>query len=83
MSKFKQVAWVVVGVTIVYIMLGIFIKFLADTTISVNQELAAAHNMSNYPGASDFLLAAPWLLYIVPAALGIIAIIVILKRREF
>lgn len=82
MSKVKQVAWVIIGVSLVYVMLAIFIKFIADTTVSVNQELAAAHNMSQYQGTSDFLLASPWILYIAPAVIGIIAIVVILKRRE-
>lgn len=81
MSKFKQIAWVIVGVSIVYVMLAIFIKFLADTTVSVNQQLAATSNMAQYQGTSGFLLASPWILYMAPACLGIIAIVVILKRR--
>lgn len=82
MSKFKQVVWVIIGVSIVYIMLAIFINFLADITVSVNADLAAAHNMSQYEGTSGFLLATPWILYIAPAVIGIIVIVVLLKRRE-
>jgi len=81
-SKFKQVIWVILGVGMLYAMLAIFIKFLADTTVSVNQELAATSNMAAYPGTSDFLLASPWVLYIAPAVIGIITIVVVLKRRE-
>lgn len=80
MSKTRAIAYVVMGITMVYLMLAVFIKFLSDTTVSVNAELAAAHNMSNYPGTSGFLLSTPWILYFAPALLGIILIVVILKR---
>lgn len=80
MGKFKSIVWVMIGVGIVYVMLAIFIKFIADTTVSVNQALVAAHNMTQYEGTSGFLLATPWILYIAPAVLGIILIVVILKK---
>lgn len=80
MGKFKAVMWVIIGVGIVYVMLAIFINFLADITVTVNQALDVAHNMTQYEGTSGFLLAAPWILYIAPAVLGIILIIGILKK---
>lgn len=82
MSKFRQVAWVIAGVTLLYVMLAIFIDFLAGITVSVNQALDVAHNMTQYEGTSGFLLATPWILYIAPAVIGIISIVVILKRKE-
>lgn len=81
MSKPRMILLVVMGISLVYVMLSVFIKFLADTTVSVNAELAAAHNMTQYPGASGFLLASPWILYFAPAAIGIVLIVLILKRK--
>lgn len=82
MGKAKSIMWVIVGVGMVYAVLAIFIRFLADTSVSVNADMAAAHNMAQYPGASDFLLAIPWIAYILPAVIGIAIVVYILKRKE-
>jgi len=82
MSKAKSIALLVAGITICYIMLALFIKFLADTALTTNATLAAGSNMTNYPGTSGFLLSTPWVLYFVPAIIGIIWLVVILKRRS-
>lgn len=80
MGKAEAIVWVMIGVGMMYAMLAIFIKFIADTTVTVNQALDVAHNMTQYEGTSGFLLATPWILYIAPAILGIILIVVILKK---
>ena len=80
MGKAKAIVWVIIGVGMLYALLAIFINFLAGVIVSVNQDLDVAHNMSLYEGTSDFLLATPWILYIAPAIIGIIVIIVILKK---
>lgn len=82
MSKGKQVLMVIGGVVLIYIVVSVFIVFLANTAVSVNTSMAAAHNFSNYPGFSGFLLSCPWLLYVIPAVGGIIWIILILRRRD-
>lgn len=79
MSKAKQVILVIAGVVMLYIIVSVFIVFLSDTSVSVNAELAATTNLSNYSGLSEFLLASPWIMYVAPAVVGIIAIIGILK----
>lgn len=82
MSKPRMIAYVIVGVAALYLMLAVFIRFLADTTVSVNAELAAGSNMTQYPGTSGFLLATPWILWFAPAVLGIVLIVIILKRKN-
>lgn len=82
MGKFKAIVWVMIGVGMVYVMLAIYINFLADITVSVNQALDVAHNMTQYEGTSSFLLSVPWILYAAPSVLGIILIVTILKRKE-
>ncbi len=80
-GKVRQIIFVIGAVILMYIPLSIFINLLADTTVTVNQTLNAAHNMAQYEGTSGFLLAAPWLLYFAPFGLGLILIIGILRRR--
>lgn len=82
MSKAKQIILIIVAITLLYVVLGIFIKFLSDQSISTNQALDAAHNMAQYPGTSDFLLAIPWIMYFVPAVIGIVWVVIVLKKEE-
>jgi len=82
MTKFKAIALLILGIGGCYVVLAIFIKFLADQTVSTNATLAASSNMAAYPGTSGFLLSTPWVLYFVPAIIGIIWLVVILKKRE-
>ena len=81
MSKAKSIALLVAGITICYIVLAIFIKFVADTALTTNATLHAGSNMTQYPGTSGFLLSTPWLLYFVPAIIGIVWLVIILKKR--
>ncbi len=81
MSKPRQIIYIIIAITILYVFLSVFVVFLADTTVSVNNQLAVAHNgMVAYPGSSDFILAVPWIMYIAPAVVGIIAVVVVLKE---
>lgn len=47
---------------------------------SANATMAATSNMSNYPGTSDFMVASPWLAYLMVNAIGVIVVIMILRR---
>lgn len=80
MNKEKAILVIVVGVIIAYIAVIVVVPWLADITVSVNTTLAGAHNMSQYPGTSEFLLASPWILYPMPAVLGLIAVVIVLKK---
>ena len=82
MEKFKQIFYVVIGTLLCEGVILIFIKFLSDTTISVNATLMGAHNMTRYPGTLGFLLSTPWILYFVPAVIGIVLVVLILKRQS-
>lgn len=82
MSKAKSIMYVFIGVVMVYATLAVFAVFLSERTVSVNAEIAAAHNMSQYPGTSGFLLSVPWIMWFIPAVLGIILIVIIMKRGD-
>jgi H+/Cl- antiporter ClcA len=82
MGKLKTVAIIILSVLGCYGVLAVFISFVSDQTISTNQALVAAHNMAQYPGTSRFLLSVPWILWFVPAVIGIVLIVVVLRRQE-
>jgi len=58
------------------------VPFLADITVTVNTTLNASSNMSLYPGTSGFLLATPWIMYFIPNVIGVIVVIMILRRQD-
>lgn len=82
MNKLKSVILLILATAGCYVVLALFINFLAERTVATNTALAAAHNMSQYPGTSGFLLYVPWLMYFVPGVIAIIWLVVILKRKE-
>ena len=79
MNKWGAVISIVVMVTLCYLLLLVTMPILVDTTVAVNTTLNSTSNMSLYPGTSGFLLASPWILFFVPAVLGIAAIVVVLR----
>lgn len=80
MNKIGQVTIVVVVVGILYLLLLAVMPVLTGVAATANATMAATSNMSNYPGASEGLIAAPWVLWFVPGAIGMIAVVVILKQ---
>jgi len=81
MKKATTIIGIMFAMGILYALLLVFMPFLADTAATVNMSMNASHNMSNYPGASETMLASPWLLMFVPAIIGIIYVVIVLKKK--
>ena len=81
MNKFMSVVIVVVVVIAAYLFLLVALPVLTDAVSTANTTMAASSNMSNYPGTQEFTLATPWIMFFLPGALGIGAIVVILKIK--
>lgn len=81
MNKVGPVAIVVGMIIAAYLLLLVVMPVLVDFSIAANTTAAASSDMSRMPGASETLIAAPWVLLFVPAGIGMIVIVVILKRR--
>ena len=79
MNKLLAIGITIGIVVILNLIMLIVVPFLADIAATSNATMAATSNMSNYPGASEVLLAAPWWLYVALNALGIVSIVVILR----
>jgi len=54
--------------------------WINDLASTANTTMAATSNLSNYPGAAEGVLVAPWFLWFCPAVIGMIVIVVILKK---
>ena len=80
MNKIGQVILVVVAVSILYLILLVIMPVLTDIASTANATMTASSNLSNYPGSAEGVVAAPWLLWFTPFGIGMIAIVVILKR---
>jgi hypothetical protein len=64
----------------VYLIMMIVVPLLSDFASTANTTMSASSNMSNYPGTLEFLLSMPWILWFVPAALTVVAVIFILRQ---
>lgn len=81
MGKIGAVIMVVGFVIIVYLILLVAMPILVDTAATANATMDATSNMTNYPGTAGALVSAPWALFFVPGAIGIAAIVIILKKK--
>ena len=80
MDKIGAVIVVVVIMVVVYILMLVTMPVVVDIVAVANATATAEHDMTNYPGSSEFLVSTPWILWFVPGTIGMIAIVIILKR---
>jgi len=83
MDKFKLVIGVILSISVVEAMLAFIIpNVMVPFANSANMTMAATANMTNFPGTSETLVAAPWLLYFAPPVIGIIVIVAALRFNK-
>lgn len=80
MGKISAVIVVVVMVIAVYLLMLVVMPVVVDMSLTANSTMNATSNMSLYPGTSGAMVSAPWVLWFVPGVIGMIAVVVILKR---
>jgi len=80
MNKLGAIAIIVGMVIIAYLFLLVAMPVIADAVSTTNTTMAATSNMTNYPGTQEATLATPWVLFFVPGVIGIISVIITLKR---
>lgn len=82
MANMGSVIKVVVGVSIVYLLMLVVMPILGLFATSANVTITASGvNITAHPGSTDILFIAPWFLWFVPASIGMVIIVAILKRR--
>lgn len=81
MHKLGHVAIVIGLVAACYLMMLIVIPDVVVPMIeTANATMTASSNLTQYPGTSDFLISIPWIIWFVPASIGGIAIVIIMRR---
>lgn len=79
MHKILAIAIVCGGVIIVHLLLLVVMPILADFASTANLTMTASSDLTKYPGSAEGVLVAPWVLWFVPGALGIVIIVGILR----
>jgi len=79
MYKIFQVIITVSIVLVVYLLMIVIMPVVVEMSLTANATMNASSNMSQYPGASEGLIAAPWILWFVPAVIGMIVVFLILR----
>lgn len=80
MGKIGQVFIVMFVVGMAYLLLMVVRPVLTETASTANTTMHATSNMSLYPGTAETVIAMPWILWFVPAVIGIAVIVMILKK---
>ena len=80
MDKIWQVVIVCIGVGILYLFMMVAMPVMTELASTANTTMGASSNVSNYPGSTEAVLAAPYFLWFVPGALGMVSVIFILLK---
>jgi len=77
---FKKLA--LIGAIIVVVAVAYVIMTAAMPAVSEMTDIAAgAENIEDYPGSTEFMGVADLLLYSIPGIVGLIAIIIVVRRK--
>lgn len=79
MKKIGLIALTLGFVIFAYMILTLVQPTLVDIANTANTTMSASSNMSNYPGTAEVMTGSPLWLYFVPAVLGGIIIVGILR----
>lgn len=82
MNKLGAVLIVIAMMVVVNLFLLVAMPILVDFATTANTTITADHDLTRYPGASEGLMASPWVLYFAPNVVGMIVIVIILKTRR-
>lgn len=81
MNKLGALLVIIGGTVFAYVILTASHGAIRDMVSSANASMSSS-NMSNYPGTQPMLLAMPWVLYFIPAVVGIAAVVWLLKFKK-
>ena len=80
MNKIGAIVITVAMVIICYLLMLVTVPVMVGLISTANATMVASSNMTNYPGTAGFLTSMPWILWFVPGSLGIVVIIMILRK---
>ena len=79
MGKFGVIALVIVGVAMCYLMMLFYMPVINLLVESANATFTAGVE-ARMPGSQSGLVAMPWILWWLPGTLGMVIVVVILKK---
>lgn len=82
MSKLGAVLIVIAIMIALNLVLLVVMPVLVEFATTANTTITAAQDLTLYPGASEGLIASPWVLYFAPNVIGMIVIVIILKTHR-
>ena len=81
MHKVGGVIVVCAVVFIVYLIMLVTMPTIVEVTLIANSTInASGINTTLQPGSTEILIAAPWILWFVPGVIGMIVVVLILKK---
>jgi hypothetical protein len=83
MNKAKSILLIIVALALTYGVVTLFMPVLTDVVTSTDAALiATTDNISHYAGAKEVVDWTPWLLYLIPGFIAVIAAVIVLRRQE-
>lgn len=83
MNKLGAVLIIIAVIGACYLLLLPIMPVLVDFANTANSTIIdTGRDMAQYPGAVEFLVASPWILFFVPAVIGIVVVVLILRTRK-
>ena len=80
MGKIKSVFFICIGVAACYLLLTAFMPVITGVVETSSANISANPNLDQYVGAKEGLDIMPWVLYLLPGAIGTIAVVIVLRR---
>jgi len=80
MEKIKGIAFIIIGVVMAYLGLLAIQPVLTSTSAASAVEVADRASIDQYVGAVEAVQIVPWVIWFVPAAIGVAALVVVLRR---
>lgn len=74
------VCWFLMGIA--YALIGFVHSTFRGITDGTAATLVASSNMTNYPGTLESVLIMPLIIWFIPAAVGLVATAVILRKKD-
>ena len=83
MEKAKGIMWIILGLALAVGVITLFMPVLTDVITTQDAVLiATTDNISHYAGAKEVMDWTPWLLYLIPGFIAVIATVIVLRRQE-
>ena len=81
LKKLFLVSLIMAGVITSYVVMTATQGATNSIISSVNTTLVASSNMSNYPGTLAFIASFPLWQWFIPAIVGLVALVIVLKTK--